>query len=56
MEPVNGKVKNIGQVAAIVYRSSAPSNQRILWYDTTVSSGCPIKFYNLTTQQWESLK
>lgn len=53
---VNGKVKNVGQVAAIVYRSKAPSNQRVLWYDTTVTEGCPIKYYDLTTQNWEPLK
>lgn len=54
--PVEGKVKNLGVVAAMVWSASAPSNQKILWYDTSVTSGCPIKYYNLSTQSWELLK
>lgn len=48
--------KNLGQVAGIVFSLTPPTNKKILWYDETVTADCPIKFFNLTTNNWESLK
>lgn len=53
---VEGKAKNLGQVAAMVLSATPPLNKAILWYDTTITSGCPIKYYDLTTKQWALLK
>lgn len=53
------KVKNLGQVAAIIHSHTEPINKRILWYDTSVEGNsevmCPIKFYNQITGTWEFL-
>jgi hypothetical protein len=49
------RVKNLGQVAAMVSSTTEPSNKKVLWYDETVTIGCPIKYYNLTTNSWELL-
>lgn len=48
-------VKNLGTVAAMVSGVTPPENKKILWYDETVSTGCPIKYYSLTTNNWEFL-
>lgn len=53
---VQGKSRNLGQVAAMVFGTTEPTNKRVLWYDESVTSGCPIKYYDLTTKQWELLK
>lgn len=50
------KTKNLGLVAAIISSTVAPSNKKVLWYDETVTKGCPIKYYDLTTNTWTSLK
>lgn len=52
---MDGKVKNLGPIAGIVYRATEPNNKRVLWYDITVEEGCPIKYYNLTTNSWKKL-
>lgn len=52
---INGKTRNLGPVAAMVVSSTAPTNLRVLWYDTNVTSGCPIKYYNLTSLTWKVL-
>lgn len=48
--------KNLGLVAGIVSSLTPPNNKKILWYDETITIGCPIKYYNLTTNTWELLK
>ena len=52
---INGKSKNLGPVCGIVYSSTAPVNKRVIWYDTNITSGNPLKYYNLTSQSWQSL-
>jgi len=49
------KVKNLGLVAAIVSGVTAPENKKVLWYDETITLGCPLKYYDLTTNNWEFL-
>lgn len=49
------KVSNLGVIAGIVFGVTPPENKKILWYDETVITGCPIKYYNLTTNTWEFL-
>ena len=48
-------VKNLGMVAGIVSGVTAPENKKVLWYDETITLGCPIKYYNLTTNTWTFL-
>lgn len=50
------KTENLGTVAGIVSGTTPPDNKKILWYDETVESGCPVKYYDLTTSSWELLK
>ncbi len=45
-------IKNLGTIRAIHIGSSAPTNTKMLWYDTTVDRH---KFYNILTSQWEDL-
>jgi len=45
-------VKNLGQVAAVVFLDTPPTNQRILWYD--IRNGV-IKFYDPNVGDWISL-
>lgn len=52
---IDGKSRNLGQMAAMVVSATAPNNKRVLWYDTNISSGCPIKYYNLTSLTWKVL-
>jgi len=49
------KVKNLGLIAGMVSGVVPPENKKVLWYDETISLGCPIKYYNLTTNNWEFL-
>jgi len=49
------EVKNLGGIAGVVYGVTPPTNKKILWYDETVLTGCPIKYYSLTTNNWEFL-
>lgn len=49
------KVYNLGTVAAMVFGTTAPEDKRLLWYDESITTGCPIKYYNLTTNQWTLL-
>jgi len=48
-------VSKLGVISGIVYGVTPPPNKKILWYDETVSTGCPIKYYNLSTNEWEFL-
>lgn len=47
-----GETKNIGQVAAIWINSVAPTNTKLVWYDT---SNNVHRVYNTSTGQWEVL-
>lgn len=53
---MGNNVKNLGQAAGMVRGDTPPVNTTILWYDTTISVSCPIKYYDLTTNNWELLK
>lgn len=46
------KVKNLGVIAGIVFGTTSPTNKKVIWYDETVTVGCPLKYYNLTTNLW----
>jgi len=46
---LQGKAKNLGQVAGMVYSATAPSNLRVLWYDTTNNL---IKEYKTSQNAW----
>jgi hypothetical protein len=46
------EVKNLGQVAAVVFSTAAPENKKILWYDETNEE---LKFYNKQSTDWEPL-
>lgn len=56
MSEVKGKSKNLGLCAGMVSSTKAPSNKKVLWYDETVTNGCPIKYYDLTGKGWVALK
>ena len=47
-----GETKNIGQVAAIWISAGAPTNTKLVWYDT---SNNVHRVYNTSTGQWEVL-
>lgn len=47
-----GETKNIGQVAAIWINSVAPTNTKLVWYDT---SNNVHRVYNTSTGQWDVL-
>lgn len=47
-----GETKNIGQVAAIWIGAVAPTNVKLIWYDT---SNNVHRVYNTSTGQWEVL-
>lgn len=49
---LQGKAKNLGQVAAMIYSATPPTNLRILWYDTTNNV---IKKYNISESEWQSI-
>lgn len=49
------KVKNLGIIAGLVSGVIPPENKKVLWYDETVTLGCPIKYYDLTTNVWTFL-
>lgn len=46
------RVKNLGPVVGIIYSTIEPKNKKVLWYDETITAGCPIKYYNLTSNTW----
>lgn len=53
---IEGKSKDLGQVAAMYIGATAPLNTKILWYDTTTTGNvCPVKYYNLSTNTWTRL-
>lgn len=53
---IDGKSKDLGQIAAMVSGPNPPENIKILWYDETETGDvCPIKYYNLVSQTWKSL-
>lgn len=52
---IEGKSKNLGPVCGIVYSASAPVNKKVIWYDTTITQGRPLKYYNLTSKTWVTL-
>lgn len=52
---MEGKAKNLGVIAGLVSGTVAPQNKKVLWYDETITSGCPIKYYDLTTKTWKKL-
>ena len=53
---IEGKSKDLGQVAGMIIGATAPGNTKILWYDTTVTGNtCPIKYYNLSSNTWKTL-
>ena len=56
MSEFKGKTKNLGLCAGMVSSAKAPSNKKVLWYDETVTSGCPIKYYDLSINEWTNLK
>lgn len=45
--------KDLGQVAGMLVSATAPTNTKLLWCDSSVSSGCPIKYYDLTSLTWK---
>lgn len=45
-------VKNLGQVAAVVFTTTAPTNTKILWYDEGEKT---LKFYNNISLAWEPI-
>lgn len=50
--------KNLGQIAAIIFSDTPPTNTEIIWYDTSVTSqdrALHLKVYNGNTGQWELL-
>ena len=47
------KVKNLGQVAAIVWLPQPPKSKYVIWFDTTEKIR---KVYNFDTQLWEPLE
>lgn len=50
------KTENLGIVAGIVSGTTPPNSKKVLWYDENITIGCPIKYYNFTTESWELLK
>lgn len=49
------KVYKLGVISAMVFGTVAPSDKRLLWYDESIMQGCPIKYYNKTTNKWTLL-
>lgn len=47
------KVSNLGVIAGLVSGITPPQNKKIFWYDETVTTGCPIRYYDLSTNTWE---
>ena len=47
--------KDLGQVAGMLVSATPPTNTKILWLDSTVNSGNPIKYYNLSSNEWKTL-
>ncbi len=46
------KTTNLGLIVAIWVSNTAPTNTKLIWYDTSLSQ--PIhKYYNLSTESWE---
>lgn len=45
-------VKNLGQVASLKVDASAPTNTKMLWYDTTVNY---LKYYDPNTLTWRAV-
>jgi hypothetical protein len=46
-------VVDLGQVSAIKISSVAPTNTKLLWYDTNVTSGSRFKYYDVTDLEWK---
>jgi len=53
---MESQVKNLGQIAAIIISPTQPEVSTVLWYDETVSSGCPIKYRDPKDGLWKPLK
>ena len=49
------RTKDLGQVAGMLVSATPPTNTKILWLDSTVNSGNPIKYYNLSSNEWKTL-
>ena len=52
---IEGKSKNLGPVCGIVYSATAPVNKKVIWYNTTITTGNPLRYYNLTSKTWVTL-
>jgi len=50
--PYREKVKNLGKIAPMVIGPDEPDDIQLLWYDTNIKDGCPIKYYNLSSEAW----
>lgn len=49
------KVKNLGLIAAIISGTTPPENKKVLWYDENITTGCALKYYDLTLNIWKPL-
>lgn len=49
------KTKDLGLIVGMLVSAEEPENKKVLWYDTSITTGCPIKYYNLTSNTWKVL-
>jgi len=46
---------DLGQVSALRISSVAPTNRRLLWYDSNITTGPKIKYWEEGSQSWQLL-